>query len=178
MKNFPVNVDGKEYWISRSVAVVGFVYKVDENGEFYLLANKRGTGCPDFVGYWNIPCGYLDYDETISQAASREVYEEVGIKVPNYIWRLWFVNSVPTDNKQAVSFRFITKYEKDYGETTSQHCEPNEVSDIRWIKFRNINRYKWAFNQKEVVNNLVELMKKTSMHDKIVKGENLDVLFG
>lgn len=27
MKNFPVKVNGKEYWISRSVAAVGFVFK-------------------------------------------------------------------------------------------------------------------------------------------------------
>ena len=64
MKNFPVNVDGKEYWISRSNAVVGIVFKW-ENGQYHILANKRGKGCPDYVGKWNIPCGYVDYNESI-----------------------------------------------------------------------------------------------------------------
>ena len=31
MKNFPVKVDGKEYWISRSIAVCVFVFKIKGN---------------------------------------------------------------------------------------------------------------------------------------------------
>ena len=64
MNNFPVIKDGKEYWISRSIAVACFVYKI-VNDEIYVLANKRGSGTPDFQGYWYCPCGYLDYDETL-----------------------------------------------------------------------------------------------------------------
>ena len=49
MKNFPVQVNGKEYWISRAMAVVGLVFCID-NGELFILAGKRGKGTPDFQG--------------------------------------------------------------------------------------------------------------------------------
>lgn len=42
----------------------------------YFLANKRGTETPDFQGYWNCPCGYIDFDETEEDAVCREIMEE------------------------------------------------------------------------------------------------------
>lgn len=32
-------------------------------------------------GYWNLPCGYLENEETVQQGAVREVYEETGATV-------------------------------------------------------------------------------------------------
>ena len=63
MKNFPVKVDGKVYWISRSVATVGFVFKLVGN-TIYTLIEKRGKGAADNVDSYCVPCGYIDYDET------------------------------------------------------------------------------------------------------------------
>ena len=80
MKNFPVvdkNTE-REYWISRSIAVVVFLFAKDIFGETYILAEQRGSGTPDpeYIGKYCVPCGYLDYDETIVQAAQRELMEE------------------------------------------------------------------------------------------------------
>ena len=150
MKNFPVNVDGKEYWISRSNAVVGIIYKY-ENDEFHILANKRGKGCPDYVGKWNIPCGYVDYDENILHAVSREIFEETGLNVPEKDWSLWVVNSDPSDEKQTISFRFYTSFWNYYGDLTNEHSEPDEVEEIKWIPFSQIENYEWAFNQLDVL---------------------------
>ena len=79
MKNFPVidkNTE-REYWISRSIAVVVFVFAKDVFGETYILAEQRGKGTPDpeYVGKYCVPCGYLDFDETCAQAAQRELIE-------------------------------------------------------------------------------------------------------
>ena len=80
MNNFSIEHEGKIYWISRSMAVVCFVFAYID-GRWCVLANQRGEGTPDFQGYWNAPCGYLDYNETLEQAAIREVYEETGVKL-------------------------------------------------------------------------------------------------
>lgn len=32
-------------------------------------------------GYWNLPCGFLENEETVQQGAKREVYEETGAAV-------------------------------------------------------------------------------------------------
>ena len=73
MNNFPVIVDGKEYWISRSVAVAVTVF-ANVNGKKCVLANKRVSGLPNHVGQWNAVSGYIDYNETLKQAAIREVF--------------------------------------------------------------------------------------------------------
>ena len=80
MKNFSITKNGKEYWIARNVAVSCFVF-TSIDGVWHVLANKRGDGTPDYQGYWNAPCGYLDFDETTSEAAMREVYEETGLHI-------------------------------------------------------------------------------------------------
>jgi len=49
--------EGETYWSGRYTAVSGII-TANVNGEFYVLANKRGEGCPDYAGYWNMPCGF------------------------------------------------------------------------------------------------------------------------
>lgn len=166
--NFPVNVDGKEYWISRSNAVVGIVFKW-ENGQYHILANKRGKGCPDYVGKWNITCGYVDYDETIFDAVSREIFEETGLLVPKKDWKLWVVNSDPSDEKQTISFRFYTIYWNGYGNLTSENSEPNEVDEIKWIPFSEVENYEWAFNQLQVIKDFIEEVESGELSNEKVK---------
>ena len=95
MYNFPVIIDGIEYWVARNMAVACFVF-APINGEGCVLANQRGTGTPDFQGLWNCPCGYLDYDETTKEAAKREVYEETGIQLKHA--KFWSFEDSPSSN--------------------------------------------------------------------------------
>lgn len=44
-----------------------------------LVLIKRGV--PPRIGFWSFPCGYVEYDETIQQAAIRETREECGLEV-------------------------------------------------------------------------------------------------
>ena len=153
MNNFPVIKDGKEYWISRSVAVACFVYKI-VNDEIYVLANKRGSGTPDFQGYWNVPCGYLDYDETLEQAVIREVKEECGITITNPVH--FGIDSNPKSNKQNVTIRYVSFYDNQE-ETLKPNCgEENEVEDIKWINIKDVDSYWWAFNHGELIKELFE----------------------
>ena len=159
MKNFSIIDDrtGREYWISRSVAVVGFIYGYDKDEKEYILAVQRGTGTPDpeFVGKWCLPCGYLDYDETLEEALQREVFEETGVLLDSDSIVLLGVNSDPkSDKRQNVTFRYqaIAKEETLTNiSLTAENSEPNEVSDIKWIPYSEINNYEWAFNHKELI---------------------------
>ena len=75
MKNYPITIEtgehaGETVWVHRSIAVAGFIF-CRINNEWCVLANQRGEGAPDFQGYWNCPCGYLDFDETLAEALGK-----------------------------------------------------------------------------------------------------------
>ena len=122
MKNFPIkiqedivvdgeNMKGKTVWHSRSCAVAVFVFS-NANNEWSVAAVKRGTGCPNNVGKWCCPCGYVDYDETVQVAAARELFEECGLKTGNTTYYDLSINYAgfndnPREDKlQNITFRF------------------------------------------------------------------------
>lgn len=156
MKNFPVQVNGKEYWISRAMAVVGLVFCID-NGELFILAGKRGKGTPDFQGCWNCPCGYLDYDETTAEACSREIAEETNLHVNANALILFGIEDSPKANRQNVTFRYYTFSDKLYkGQTVyAKGAEKDEVEDVEWIPISKINEYQWAFNHEKLIAEVV-----------------------
>ena len=162
MKNFPVKIEGKEYWISRSIAVVCMVLK-RVNNRLYVLAEKRGKGAADNIGKWCMPCGYLDYDETLNDACSREVFEETGISLPSETFKQLSINSDPSENPQNVSIRYCclapSFAEPDLGKAFGG--EKDEVEYVMWVpvgSFENqnfvfdsnmVDSFSWAFNHKD-----------------------------
>ena len=49
-----------------------------EDGQFLLTTRPEGKA---YAGYWEFPGGKLENDETVAQALSRELREELGIEV-------------------------------------------------------------------------------------------------
>jgi len=49
----------------------------DETGN--ILLGRRSKG--EYAGLWCIPCGYVEWDEDVRQAAGREFREETGLAV-------------------------------------------------------------------------------------------------
>ena len=139
-------------WFSRSCAVVNFIFCKNENGDWCILSSVRGEGTPDkeLIGSWNCPCGYLDWNETLAEAAIRELKEETGVKLSTSDIKLVHVNSNPKDDKrQNITFRFVGIL-NDYKTTdfTFSHKgnEENEVGEIQFIPLKDVDKHKWAFN--------------------------------
>lgn len=153
MENFPVTINNKEYWISRSVAVAGFIFCID-NG-LRVLANKRGKSCPDEIGKWNCPCGYLDYNETLKEACAREIYEETNLKIsPDGLFYFGF-DDTPI-GKQNISFRFWALNNKYAGQTVyAKGAEKDEVEDVDWVFVGDLDKYEWAFNHEKLIAKIV-----------------------
>ena len=148
--------------ISRSIAVTGCIFTF-LNGKWCVLANKRGEGTPDFQGMWNMPCGYLDFNETTAEAVIREVYEETGIKVnPDHL-HFWKFNDSPTQNRQNVSFRYYALVDAQPGNISvgtgnDRGGEEDEVEAIGWIPVDSIDKYQWAFGHDEIIKEFTEWM--------------------
>lgn len=164
MKNFPVmisedtivdgeNMRGKTFWVSPSTAVAVFVfYTDDKDGKTYVLANKRGSGCPDFVGYWSCPCGYLEYGEGIQEAASRELHEESGLDFDPEWFNLFGINK-SLRGKENITFRFWVdaSYLEFPINLTDKYSEPNEIAGQRWISLSDVGEYAWAFGHDTLI---------------------------
>lgn len=165
MNNFPVKVDGKEYWISRSVAVAVSIYTFID-GKLCILANKRGTGLPgqnfSNPGKWNVVSGFIDYNETLKEACIREVHEETGLDISKVELRRMMIDDSPKRSGQVILFRYIGfYYNLDKKITlTNKYAEPKEVDDVKFIPVDELDNYDWTSeNHKEKIKEYGEYIK-------------------
>ena len=150
---------GTTLWSGRNCAVTGIVIRqiLNDKGvyDYYVLANLRGPGTPDYQGYWNLPCGFLEADETGEEGVCREMFEECGYEVLPRQMELYNVETDPRFcNNGNVTIRYYnietcTKLpELKY---TNINGEEGEVESVKWINIRDIKDYKWAFNHKKLI---------------------------
>jgi len=165
------NQDGtKGPWFSRSVAVATAVL-LNDGGKWYILAGQRGAGTPDYQGYWNLPCGYLDYNEDTKEAAVREVYEETGIKLNPAQVKPFGSSSSPYENRQNVIFFYVAilNERKDNLKFSLDNMEENEVSGLQWLPLDKCGTLQWAFDHDELINRIL------TKYSHLIKGENVPV---
>jgi 8-oxo-dGTP pyrophosphatase MutT (NUDIX family) len=162
-------VDGREIWVSRSVAVSVSIVLYCQ-GQPYILLNQRGTGVPDFQGYWNLPCGYLDYDETTEEAAVREVWEECGVNSLDlltyadceFFSHPWDISSAPSNEKQNVTVHHGLHAEVDeLPPVSNANNEPNETADIRWLPLSQLDTLEYAFNHRTRIDKFLRQLEHT-----------------
>jgi len=136
--------NGKVHWISRSVVVVCSIFWQD-----YFLIVRRGKRVLE-TGKWCLPCGYLDYDETIEECVIRETWEETGIDLRNHKHQIQldYINSNPTTQNQQIGFHYIVEIDSDSErpQVDLSVVDSDETTDAKWIKISDIDQYKFAFN--------------------------------
>lgn len=173
MKNFSINKDGKEYWISRSVACAVIVFAFDRNKKLHVLANLRGEGSKVSKGMWNIPGGFIDYGENAEQCACRECFEETGIQLDPENISFIDVNTDPAGERQTISIRFVTILDKFIDEvvTTNEYSEPDEVAEIKWFPvdtdedMKNLENYQWTRDQLKYIGIAQRYLVDSGLYD-------------
>lgn len=138
--NFQITAkeDGKQYWISRSVAVAGFIYRLNfPNVE--VLTEIRGKGV-DHSGERCAICGYLNWDETLTEALKREAYEETGIQLDPSKLQCVYINSDPSENRQNVTVHYLyyANNGEDFDLDVRHGGEQNEVERVEWLPVCNM----------------------------------------
>ena len=160
---------GTTLWSGRYCAVTGIVIKklitektipsLMKTGkpifDYYVLANLRGPGTPDYQGYWNLPCGFLERNESGEQGVAREIFEECGFEILPGEFDLYGVETDPVkSNNGNVTIRYISIDEvSELPELKyiNINGEDGEVESVKWINIRDIKNYKWAFGHKELI---------------------------
>lgn len=136
----------------RFCAVSGFIYAIVD-GKYCVLTNLRGPGTPDYQGYWNAPCGYLERYENSKEGIAREILEECGFQIDTDDLKVIYVETEPEEcNNGNVTIRhtsFLGKIIPHY--IDKEGGEENEVDSVKWIPIDDIDDYKWAFNHRKTV---------------------------
>lgn len=103
------------------VAVHGFLVKNNQ----VLLLQRHQTGYRD--GWWSVPAGHVDAEETVTQAMKREAQEEIGVAIniekPQLIMNRYHC---PEDR---IDFFFVI--ESWQGNITN--CETHKCSQLKWV---------------------------------------------
>ncbi|MEL6260689.1 MAG: NUDIX hydrolase [Cyanobacteria bacterium J06626_6] len=157
--------DGEELWISRSVTVLPVLF-FERHSKKYVPLGERGADLPDAVGMWGLPGGYLDFDETATQAVYREVWEELGLDIPQLLNDFRFegnleqpyeVYSQPL-RRQNVTLKYALMFH--LGEADLPKLEPQvsqgEVVKAKWFEVDRALAMKLAFNHHEVMADCLE----------------------
>jgi 8-oxo-dGTP diphosphatase len=105
-------------------------------GDSILLVKRRNE---PGKGLWSIPGGVLELGETLEVAAKREAKEEtgVGIAVDSL---LDVYNLIENDEVDRIRYHYVLiNYLAHYVEGELELND--ESSDIKWVKFDELNRY-------------------------------------
>lgn len=85
-------------------------------------------------GLYSLPGGSVDKDETIRHAIMREVYEEVGLSIPETAFELMHVYHRKEQQSEFLAFVFQTNI-------TGMHpinTEPNKHSDMQFFNIKKL----------------------------------------
>lgn len=158
--------NGEELWISRSVVVICVVARITDENKIEILVEKRGP-LVSATGRWCFPCGYLDYDEDITDAVIREVQEETGYTLERKDVNFIDINSKPEGKKQNVGIRHIAFIDNDKKQISDFELDTNEVTELKWIEIgesvgnifnidvNKLDCVKWAFNHKSLIIHII-----------------------
>lgn len=115
-----------------------------------VLLVKRAGGLAE-GGKWALAGGYMEQDETLTQAAAREIFEETGYRVSDFtLFRIIDNPNRQRDNRQNIAFVFFCRAGKKEGEPDQESDEqrwfpldqlPPE-QDMAFDHYENISLYK------------------------------------
>ena len=159
-------VDNQEYWISRSVAVVGIlIFRNTDTNIDYVLIEKRSEKM-DKPNQWCVPCGYIDWDENGWECLTREVFEETSLYLPDYEKNIifdndkqpFFTNTNPSENRQNIALRYgiVLEFKSANFPCHIIDHKNDEVSDIHFVQLNNIHKYDMAFEHDKIIKIFVD----------------------
>ena len=115
-------------------AVHLFLFQADK----ILLLRRCNTGFED--GNYSVVAGHLDGDETVTQGAIREAFEEAGIRIAtsdlrvvHVMHRRAVIDSVQSSDERIDFFMVASKWQG-----APQNMEPDKCDSLDWHRLCNL----------------------------------------
>ncbi|MFA5747259.1 MAG: NUDIX domain-containing protein [Candidatus Paceibacterota bacterium] len=136
------------------------IFRKENNETYYLLLHYAGAS-PKAKGYWDLPKGHLEGEETEMEAAYREIREETGLKglsfFPGFRWPIkYFFRAKGQTIFKTVAF-FLAETKQKEVVISDEHI------GYEWLPFdQAFNKMKFA-NAKNIL---------TKAKNYLMKNEN------
>ncbi|MCW8965939.1 MAG: NUDIX hydrolase [Candidatus Pacearchaeota archaeon] len=132
--------------VEQKLVFVG-VPVIIQNKKGEILLGKRDNKSIFYPLTWGLPGGMINYNESIEDAAKREVLEELGIEI-KLIKRTKNIQ----ENFPTKKCRLHTIDIAHYAKITKGKPKPkDETKEVRWFSPKEIKKMKLAYSHKEIL---------------------------
>ncbi len=147
------------YEYPRAALTVDCVVFGFDEGELKVLLIQRGL--EPFKGQWALPGGFVRLDETLDEAARRELEEETGLKNV-FLEQLYTFSAVDRDPRErvvSVAYYALVK--------SAEHAAvgATDASDAGWFPASDLP--KLAFDHREIVKTALERLRNKVRYEPI-----------
>ena len=139
------DTQGRKHWISPSISVDGLIVV---NG--FVLVIKRSDAMTN-AGLWCLPCGFMDWNETPSNACIRELYEETGVDV-----RAFDVINKDSHRPHALNDTAL-QFVFEMLERPEINLDTEECTEYKWVSCSMLRDLDWAFGHDRLIEYLLNL---------------------
>lgn len=123
-----------------------FNSEITKNSDFILIKRKNKP----FKNHWAIPGGFVDYGESVEDAAIRESKEETGIDIK--LKKLFNVYSKPNRDPRGHTITIVYLATGDFNEMQAA----SDAIDIDIFSFNNIRSANLAFDHEKILSDIFD----------------------
>lgn len=129
--------------------------------EVLLIKRKKDP----YKGYWALPGGFLEIEETPEEAARRELKEETGLEI-DVLKEVGTFGEIDRDPRgRTITIAFYTFFHRNQNDPLAQ----SDAEDVRWVSIKDIPEL--AFDHREI---LQEGLLKLKSHVMLAKLDIID----
>jgi 8-oxo-dGTP diphosphatase len=126
------------------------VLRLEEVPEILLVERKN----PPFEGRWALPGGFMEIEETLEEAARRELMEETGIKAGELIRYESYDVPGRDPRGRTITQVFILIWKKEMGKPKAN----SDARDVRWFDLTLLPQL--AFDHGKIIEDVIGTMRE------------------